>query len=108
MNKNFDLKEMKWKPNPYIKPPATPGEILREESLKPFGITQRQLAKHHGCGVSTIHRMMNGRSPLTAQLAVKLDAAFKTSPEFWMNAQQAVELHTTKRKLQKLPAKLMS
>ncbi len=42
-----------------------------------------------GCWV----RIVNGRTPLTAEMALKLPAAFRTTPEFWLNAQKAVDLH---------------
>ena len=69
--------------------PTTPGEILSEEFLKPLGITQRRLAEHIGCEVKVINRIVNGRSSIGAELAMRLAAALDTSPEFWLNAQQA-------------------
>ncbi len=72
--------------------PTSPGEILREEFLKPLGLTQRQLADHLGCDVKVINRTVKGRTSLTPEMALKLGAAFRTSPEFWLNAQKAVDL----------------
>jgi len=71
--------------------PTTPGEILREEFLKPLGLTQRQLADHLGCEVKVINRIVNGRTSMTPEMALKLGAAFRTSPELWLNAQKAVD-----------------
>ena len=73
--------------------PTTPGEILREEYLRPLGVTQKQLADHLGCDVKVVNRIVNGRSSVTAEMALKLGAAFRTTAEFWMNAQLAVDLH---------------
>ena len=87
--------------------PTTPGEILREEFLLPLGMTQRQLAGHLGCDLKVINRIINGRASLTAQMALKLGAAFRTSPEFWLNAQKAVDLHQAARRLPRLPAPLL-
>ncbi len=72
--------------------PTTPGEILLEEFLKPLGITQKALADHIGCDVKVINRIVNARSAVTLMLAVKLAMAFETTPEFWMNAQRALDL----------------
>lgn len=72
--------------------PTTPGEILLEEFLKPLGITQKALANHLGCDVKVINRIINERSAVTLPIAVKLSMAFETTPDFWMNAQSALDL----------------
>ena len=86
--------------------PTGPGEILREEFLLPFGMTQRQLADHLGCDLKVINRIVNGRAAVTADMALKLGAAFRTSPEFWLNAQKAVDLHRAARRLPSVPKPL--
>jgi len=86
--------------------PTTPGEILREEFLLPLGMTQRQLASHLGCDLKVINRIINGRASVTAEMALKLGATFRTSPEFWLNAQKAVDLHRAARHLSSLPKPL--
>ncbi len=65
---------------------------LKEEFLKPLGLTQRQLANHIDCDVKVISRIVNGRASVTPEMALKLGAAFQTSPELWLNAQKAVDL----------------
>jgi len=87
--------------------PTTPGEILRDEFLLPLGMTQRQLAGHLGCDLKVINRIINGRTSVTAEMALKLGAAFRTSPEFWLNAQKAVDLHRAARHLSSLPKPLL-
>jgi addiction module HigA family antidote len=87
--------------------PTSPGEILREEFLLPLGMTQRQLAAHLGCDLKVINRLVNGRTSVTAEMALKLGAAFRTSPEFWLNAQKAVDLHQAARRLPTLPRPLL-
>jgi len=83
--------------------PTTPGEILQEEFLKPLGITQKQLADHIGCDVKVINRIVNGRTSITAEMAVKLASALNTTPEFWLNAQQAVDIFKAYDKVKKVP-----
>jgi addiction module HigA family antidote len=73
--------------------PTTPGEILREEFLVPLGISQKEFADHLGCDIKVVNRIVNGRCAVTAEMALKLGAALRTSPEFWLNAQKAVDLH---------------
>ncbi len=87
--------------------PTTPGEILREEFLIPLGMTQKQLAGHLGCDVKVINRIVNGRSSVTAEMALKLGATFRTSAEFWLNAQKAVDLHQAASQLPNLPKPLL-
>ncbi len=90
-----------------LRRPTTPGEILRDEFLLPLRLTQRQLAGHLGCDLKVINRIINGRTSVTAEMALKLGAAFRTSPEFWLNAQKAVDLHRAARHLSSLPKPLL-
>ncbi len=87
--------------------PTTPGEILREEFLAPLGMTQKVLADHLGCDIKVVNRIVNGRSAVTAEMALKLGAAFRTSPEFWMNAQKAIDLWEASQHLGELPRPLL-
>ena len=89
------------------RPPTTPGEILHEEYLLPLGVSQQKLADHLGCDVKVINRIVNGRTGVTPVMALKLGAAFRTSPEFWLNAQKAVDLYRAKRDLDALPEPLL-
>jgi addiction module HigA family antidote len=66
-------------------------------------MTQKQLADHLGCDVKVIHRIVNGRSAVTASMALRLGAALGTSPGFWLNAQKAVDLFTAARAIRRLP-----
>lgn len=83
--------------------PTTPGEILREEFLGPLSITQRRLASHLGYDVKVVNRVVNGRSSVTAEMALKLAASLRTTPEFWLNAQKAVDLYRAACRLGNLP-----
>ncbi len=87
--------------------PTRPGEILREEFLAPLGMTQKQLADHLGCDVKVINRLVNGRTSISAEMALKLGAAFRTSAGFWLNAQKATDLFQAERKVTRLPAPVM-
>jgi antitoxin HigA-1 len=86
--------------------PTTPGEILHEEFLTPLHMTQKQLADHLSCDIKVINRIVNGRTSVTAEMALKLAAAFRTTPEFWLNAQKAVDLHRAANRIGVLPKPL--
>lgn len=83
--------------------PTSPGEILQEEFLTPLGLTQKELADHIGCDVKVINRIVNGRSAVTAPMALRLGAALGTSPDFWLNAQKAVDLYRASQEAAELP-----
>lgn len=83
--------------------PTSPGEILHEEFLVPLGLTQKHLADHLRCDVKVINRIVNGRSAVTADMALKLGAAFETTAEFWLNAQKAVDLFHAAARVRRLP-----
>ena len=86
--------------------PTTPGEILEEEFLRPLGLTQKRFADHLGCDLKVINRIVNGRTSVTAEMAVRLGAVLGTSPEFWLNAQQAVDLRRALKHLKRLPRRI--
>ena len=86
--------------------PTSPGEILNEEFLKPLGMTQKRLADHIRCDVKVINRIVNGRSSVSAEMAIKLAAAFRMTPEFWLNAQRAVDIYQAAKRLRRVPKPL--
>lgn len=81
--------------------PTTPGEILSEEFLKPLKITQKRLADHLQCDVKVINRIVNARTSVTAEMALRLGAVFRTTVEFWLNAQQAVDIYKASKRMGK-------
>ena len=83
--------------------PTTPREILQKKFLSELGISQKQLADHIGCDIKAINRIVNNRTSVTAEMAVKLASAFNTSPRFWLNAQQAVDIYRTIKKIKSFP-----
>lgn len=88
--------------------PTTPGEILHEEYLRPLKITQKILADHIKCDVKVINRIVNGRCAVTAPLALKLAAALNTTPDFWLNAQKAVDIYEASKEIDSLPKALFA
>ena len=73
-------------------PPLHPGEILREDFLKPLALSINALARalhvppHHVSGI------VNEKRGISAQMALRLARYFGTSPEFWLGLQQDYEL----------------
>jgi len=69
-----------------MRKPTSPGEILKEEFLRPLGISQRELADHIDCDYKVINRIINEKAAISPEMAMRLALAFETTPEFWMNA----------------------
>ena len=59
--------------------PTAPGEILEEEFLRPLNMTQKQLADHLGCDVEVVNRIVNSKTSISADMAIKLSCTFGTS-----------------------------
>jgi len=69
-----------------------PGEILKEEFLKPFKISQYKLAKDINVSAMRINEIIHGKRAITADTALRLGKYFKMSPRFWLNLQTKYEL----------------
>jgi addiction module HigA family antidote len=82
--------------------PTSPGEILIEEFLKPLDMTQKDLADHIKCDYKVINRIANEKAAVSPEMATKLAAAFDTTPDFWLNAQMAVDLWSLRSKKPKI------
>ncbi|MBF0316258.1 MAG: HigA family addiction module antidote protein [Oligoflexia bacterium] len=83
--------------------PTSPGEILSEEYLIPLVITQKTFANHIGVDIKVVNRLINNKTSVNPELALKLAAALNTTPEFWLNAQLAVDLFEVSQKELDLP-----
>ncbi|MGH7497376.1 MAG: HigA family addiction module antitoxin [Gemmatimonadales bacterium] len=78
---------------PIRRPPTHPGEVLVEEFLKPLGISQVELAETMGITFQRVNAIANERRSVTPDTALRLAKVFGTSPDFWLNLQQARDLY---------------
>jgi antitoxin HigA-1 len=76
-------------------PPVHPGEILREDLMKPLGLTVTGLARELKVSPSRISEIVNGRRSLNADAALRLSRYFGNTPEFWINLQATYDLSVT-------------
>ncbi len=76
-----------------------PGEILREEFLRPMNMSAYELAKQLRVPVSRINDIVLERRGITADTAVRLARFFGTTEQFWMNLQTSYELRRAKAQL---------
>ena len=79
--------------------PVHPGEMLREDFMKPLGISINGLALELHVPVTRISEIVNERRGITADTALRLARHFGTSADFWMNIQKDYELTLTRQKL---------
>ncbi len=79
-------------------PLVHPGEMLREEFMKPLGISINGLALELHVPVTRISQIVNERRGITADTALRLARHFGTSADFWMNIQKDYELLLTRKK----------
>ena len=78
---------------PTHRAPTHPGEMLREEFLRPMGLTQQQLAKGIGVPYQRVNELVNGRRGVTPSTALRLAKFFDVSPDFWLNLQIRWDLY---------------
>lgn len=77
---------------PMKRRPTHPGEMLREDFLPDYGLTVTSLAQAIGVSRQSIYELLKERRRLTPEMALRLSRLFGNSPEFWLNAQQTVDL----------------
>ena len=73
---------------PTHREPTHPGEMLLEEFLKPYHLTQQELADQIGVPYQRVNEVVNGKRGISASTALRLAKLFNMTPDFWMNLQQ--------------------
>jgi addiction module HigA family antidote len=84
---------------PKHRQPTHPGETLLEEFLRPMKISQVELARRMGVPIQRVNTLINGKRDMTAETAILLSRQLKTTSEFWMNLQVAVDLYKASKHL---------
>jgi addiction module HigA family antidote len=77
--------------------PIPSGEILREEFMRPLGVTVTALARDIGVPANRISQIVNDKRALTADTALRLGKYFGMSPEIWLDLQSEYELRLARR-----------
>jgi len=72
--------------------PPHPGEVIKELCLDPLGLTVTDAAKGLGISRKTLSSILNGKSGISPEMAVRLSIAFNTSSESWLNQQSQYDL----------------
>lgn len=86
--------------------PTHPGEMLREDFLSDYGLTVSSFAKALGVSRQTANELVRERRAVTPEMALRLARLFGNTPEFWLNAQRAVDLweavRANKKKIERI------
>jgi len=72
--------------------PTHPGNLLKEDYLKPLSITIQAMASILGVSRKTLSKIINGNGAVTPDMALRLSRAFDTTPELWLNLQKNYDL----------------
>jgi antitoxin HigA-1 len=74
------------------RPPTHPGGIIKRMHMEPLHLTVTQLAAVLGVSRKTLSKIINERAGVTPDMALRLSRAFGTTPDLWLNLQQAHDL----------------
>jgi addiction module HigA family antidote len=77
--------------------PVHPGEVLREEYLRPLGISGNALATAIGVPANRVNGIVAGRRAISADTALRIARYLRTTPQFWLNLQQAHDLRRAEK-----------
>ena len=85
-----------------MKNPAHPGELVRYDCLEPLGLTITDAAKALNVSRQTLNNLVNKKSGISPEMAVRLSKVFNGSPEFWMRLQLNYDLAQIERNASKI------
>ncbi len=79
--------------------PTHPGEMLREDFLPDYGLTVSSFAGALGVSRQTVNELLRERRAVSPEMALRLSRLFGNTPEFWLNAQRAIDLWDAARNI---------
>ncbi len=85
-----------------MKNPPHPGRIIRQECIEPLGLTVTAAAAGLGVARKTLSEILNGRSGISPEMALRLAKAFGSSAEMWLGLQMDYDLAQAQKKAGKI------
>ncbi len=85
--------------------PPHPGQVVRELCLEPLGLTVTAAAKGLGLSRKALSELLNGRSGISPEMAIRLSKAFGGSAESWLRQQMQYDLWQAQRKGKEIKVK---
>ena len=86
--------------------PTHPGEMLREDFMPDYALTVTGLAQQLGVSRQTVNELLRENRAVTSDMALRLSRLFRNSPEFWLNAQNAVDIWRAQRENKKILSRI--
>lgn len=86
--------------------PTHPGEMLREDFLPDYDLSVTGLAEALGVSRQSVNELLRERRAVSPEMALRLGKLFGNSPEFWLNAQRAVDLWDAAQSIRKEIARI--
>ena len=86
--------------------PTHPGEMLREDFMPDYSLSVAGLAESLGVSRQSVNELLRERRALSPEMALRLARLFGNSPEFWLNAQRAVDLWTAAQSVKEEVARI--
>jgi addiction module HigA family antidote len=88
--------------------PPHPGEVIRTLCLEPLGLSVTETAKALGVSRKTLSSILNGRTGISPEMAIRLSIAFNTTPDSWLNQQVQYDLWQAEQRRGQLQVKRLS
>jgi antitoxin HigA-1 len=77
--------------------PTHPGEVLLEDVIRPLGLTITEAAKALGVTRKTLSELVNQKSGVSPEMALRISKATNTTPESWLTMQSKLDLWYARR-----------
>lgn len=88
--------------------PPHPGEVIKELCIEPLNLTITEVAEALGVSRKTLSAIINGRSGISPEMAIRLGKAFDTSAESWLNQQMQYDLWQAEKNMGDIEIKRLS
>ncbi len=88
--------------------PPHPGKVLRELWVEPMGVTVTALAEAAGVTRKAMSELVNGKSGVSPEMAIRLSKMFNTTPELWLGMQMNHDLWVVKKKSARIKVKRLA
>ena len=82
--------------------PPHPGGIVRRQCLEPLGLTVTRAAEGLGVTRQALSELLNGRTSISVEMAIRLSKAFGSTPETWLGMQMAYDLWQARNRATKI------
>jgi addiction module HigA family antidote len=82
--------------------PPHPGKVIRELCIDPLGLSVTEVAQALGVTRKALSELLNGKTGISPEMAIRLSMAFNTTPESWLNQQAQYDLWKAHKRVGKL------